>query len=145
MTRCTLRLALASMMVMVLALSVASAREDQPVPSATAGGWTIPSNEEIQALLAERMRRNGVGIVVGVIEPVRRRVVAHGSGGAKHGRPLDGDTVFLIGSVTKVFTGLLLADMVQRGEVRLDDPAAKYLPAGVKMPQRDRPITLQDL
>jgi len=48
--------------------------------------------------------------------------------------------------VTKVFTSLLLADMAQRGEVSLTDPVAKYLPAGVKMPERGgRQITLQDL
>ena len=46
---------------------------------------------------------------------------------AIHGT-LDGDTIFEIGSVTKVFTSLLLADMVNRKEVALDDPAAKYLP-----------------
>ena len=37
-------------------------------------------------------------------------------------------TIFQIGSVTKVFTALLLADMAERGEVRLSDPAARYLP-----------------
>jgi CubicO group peptidase (beta-lactamase class C family) len=35
--------------------------------------------------------------------------------------------VFEIGSVTKVFTGLLLADLVSDGTVRLEDPAARYL------------------
>jgi serine-type D-Ala-D-Ala carboxypeptidase/endopeptidase len=59
---------------------------------------------------------------------------------------LNGDTIFEIGSATKVFTSLLLADMVQRGEVALADPVAKYLPADVKVPQRGgRQITLQDL
>jgi D-alanyl-D-alanine-carboxypeptidase/D-alanyl-D-alanine-endopeptidase len=145
MTRCTLRLALITTMALVSAWSAAAAREESPVRADTSGGWVIPSNENIRALLAERMRHNGVGIVVGVVEPAGQRVVAHGRSGASDGRQLDGDTVFLIGSVTKVFTGLLLADMVQRGEVRLGDPAAKYLPPGVKMPQRGRPITLQDL
>jgi serine-type D-Ala-D-Ala carboxypeptidase/endopeptidase len=37
-------------------------------------------------------------------------------------------TIFQIGSVTKVFTALLLADMAERGEVHLSDPAASYLP-----------------
>lgn len=107
--------------------------------------WTVPSDDEIRQLLAQRMRVNGVGIVVGVIEPAGRRIVTYGESGAADGRPLDGDTVFQIGSVTKVFTTLLLADMVQRGEVKLDDPASKYLPAGVKMPERGRPITLLDM
>lgn len=106
--------------------------------------WSIPSNDAIRQLLSERMRHNGVGIVVGVIGPEGRRVVAHGRSGAK-GVALDGNTEFLIGSVTKAFTTLLLADMVERHEVRLADPAAKYLPPGVKMPQHGRPITLRDL
>lgn len=145
MARCTLRLALITTMALVSAWSAAAPQEESPVRAGTANDWVIPSNEDIRALLSERMRHNGVGIVVGVLEPTGQRVVAHGRSGASDGRPLDGDTVFLIGSVTKVFAGLLLADMVQRGEVRLDDPAAKYLPPGVKMPQRGRPITLQDL
>jgi D-alanyl-D-alanine-carboxypeptidase/D-alanyl-D-alanine-endopeptidase len=37
-------------------------------------------------------------------------------------------TIFQIGSVTKVFTALLLADMAERGEVSLSDPASRYLP-----------------
>jgi Beta-lactamase class C and other penicillin binding proteins len=61
-------------------------------------------------------------------------------------RPVDGDTIFEIGSATKVFTSLLLADAVKRGEVALTDPVAKYLPAEVKVPERaGRKITLVDL
>ena len=115
-------------------------------PPATAGAnWVIPTNEHIRNLLAERMRHNGVGTVVGVIEPSGQRIIVFGRSGAADGRPLDGDTVFQIGSVSKVFVGLLLADMVRRGEVSLDEPAQKYLPSGAKMPIRGRPITLLDL
>lgn len=121
-----------------------------PAPaSAPTPSWAIPSNGEISGLLAERMKHNGVGIVIGVIEPAGRRLVVYGKSGAKDGRPLDGDTVFQIGSVTKTFTGLLLADMVVRGEVALEDPAAKYLPEGVQMSTSGaanaRPITLHHL
>src|SRR5687768_6632479 len=132
-----------AMLCMLAACGLASA---QPATqgAATARDWDIPSDDAIRRLLAERMRHNGVGIVVGVIEPRGRRVVAHGRSGAE-GVALGGDTVFLIGSVTKAFTTLLLAEMVRQGEVGLDDPAANYLPAGVRMPQRGRPITLRDL
>lgn len=41
---------------------------------------------------------------------------------------VDTDSVFQVGSVTKVFTGLLLADSAARGEVKLSDPATGYLP-----------------
>jgi serine-type D-Ala-D-Ala carboxypeptidase/endopeptidase len=113
--------------------------------TAATPAWSVPTNEDIRKLLAERMRHNGVGAVVGVIEPSGQRIVVSGRSGAANGRALDGETVFQIGSLSKVFVGLLLADMVRRGEVALDDPAQKYLPSGVTMPQRGRPITLLDL
>ena len=108
----------------------------------------MPSDSEIRQILVDRIdaQHQSVGIVVGVIGPEGRRVVAYGLLEKGDPRPLNGDTVFEIGSMTKVFTSLLLADMVQRGEVALDDPVAKYLPASVKMPERNgRQITLVDL
>jgi serine-type D-Ala-D-Ala carboxypeptidase/endopeptidase len=108
----------------------------------------MPSDSEIEQILVDRIdvRHQSVGIVVGVIGPEGRRVVAYGRLNQGDPRPLNGDTVFEIGSVTKVFASLLQADMVQRGEVALDDPVAKYLPASVKMPERNsRQITLVDL
>jgi serine-type D-Ala-D-Ala carboxypeptidase/endopeptidase len=51
-------------------------------------------------------------------------------------------TIFQIGSVTKVFTALLRADMAERGEVHLADPAASYLPG---WPSGTGSVTLADL
>lgn len=110
--------------------------------------WTVPDDADILTILAERIdvQRRGVGIVVSVISENGRRVIAHGEMCKGDGRLPDGDTVFEICSITKVFTGLLLADMVERGEIALDDPVAKYLPAGVSMPERGgKPITFADL
>ena len=60
--------------------------------------------------------------------------------------PIDENTVFEIGSVSKVFTSLLLADMVEKGEVSLNDPIDKFLPEHVKTPSyNERKITLLDL
>jgi D-alanyl-D-alanine-carboxypeptidase/D-alanyl-D-alanine-endopeptidase len=108
----------------------------------------VPSDADIRQLLVDRIdvQRQSVGIVVGIIGPQRRRVIAYGRLETGDPRALNGDTLFEIGSATKVFTSLLLADMVQRGEVSLDDPVTKYLPPGAKMPERNgRPITLVDL
>jgi CubicO group peptidase (beta-lactamase class C family) len=109
---------------------------------------TAPTDAEIGKILAERIdtQRQSIGIVVGVIDPAGRRVVAHGQLARGDARRLDGDTIFEIGSITKVFTSLLLADAVERKEVALDDPVAKYLPASARMPERNgRQITLRDL
>jgi len=117
---------------------------------------TVPGNDEIREILVKRIdqQKQAVGLVVGVVEPAGRRVVTHGNIANGDSRIVDGDTIFEIGSVTKVFTSLLLADMVTRKEVALDDPAAKYLPnlvktpkaENVKMPERNgKSITLHDL
>ena len=107
-----------------------------------------PTSDEIHKILVDRIdaQHRSVGIVVGIIDADGRRIVSHGYLDAKGKRPVDGDTLFEIGSVTKVFTSLLLADAVARGEVALTDPVAKYLPATVKVPERGgKKITLQDL
>jgi CubicO group peptidase (beta-lactamase class C family) len=107
-----------------------------------------PPDAEIRKILADRVgpENAGIAIVVGVIEPKGRRIVAYGSPAKDDKRPLNGDTIFEIGSMTKVFTSLVLMDMVQKGEVALTDPVAKYLPATVKVPERNgKQITLQDL
>jgi serine-type D-Ala-D-Ala carboxypeptidase/endopeptidase len=108
----------------------------------------VPGTDEIREILVKRIdqQKQAVGIVVGVIEPKGRRVVAYGKLAIGDPRLLDGDTIFEIGSISKVFTSLVLADMVSRMEVNLDDPAAKYLPENVKMPERSgKSITLLDL
>src|SRR5579872_3949345 len=108
----------------------------------------VPSNDEIRKILMDRVgsETSGMGIVVGVIDANGRRVVSYGSLARNDPRKLGGDTVFEIGSMTKVFTSLLLMDMVRHGEVALTDPVSKYVPASVKMPERNgKKITLADL
>jgi len=108
--------------------------------------WT---SEQIQAILKKQIEtdKQGVGIVVGFVNAKGNQLVSYGS--LRKGEPSnkpDGNTVFEIGSASKVFTSLLLADMVNRGEVALEDPASKYLPKTVTMPTRKgREITLLDL
>jgi CubicO group peptidase (beta-lactamase class C family) len=118
--------------------------EPEPLPA----DWTAPDDEAIAALIEQRIAlRPAAGMVVALIEPQGRRIVARGPvQGAAQGAAFDGDTLFEIGSMTKVFTALLLADMALKGEVALDDPVAKYLPEGATLPGRGgRQITLRNL
>jgi CubicO group peptidase (beta-lactamase class C family) len=129
------------MMIAVVTPICFAVAQSPPTPS-------VPPDSEIRQILVDRidLQHQSVGIVVGLIGPEGRRVVAYGHLDKGDSRPLNGDTVFEIGSTTKVFTSLLLADMVKHGEVALDDPVAKYLPPGTKMPERNgRSITLVDL
>jgi len=120
------------------AASVAQTPTDSPIPSDTEIGNILKGHVGPENL--------GVGIVVGVIDAKGRRIIAYGSLAKDDKRPLNGDTVFEIGSITKVFTALALMDMVLKGEVSLADPVSKYLPAEVKVPERNgKKITLQDL
>lgn len=115
---------------------------------ASAARADFAPDDEIRNILRGRIDRSrqSVGIVACSFDPGRQKIVAHGRSGAPNDRPLDGDTVFEIGSITKVFTALLLAEMVTRGEVELDGPVAEYLPGNVKIPSRNgTQITLLDL
>jgi D-alanyl-D-alanine-carboxypeptidase/D-alanyl-D-alanine-endopeptidase len=114
--------------------------------SALAQG-VIPDSE-IRRILVQRVDeyKQSVGIVAGVVDANGRRFVSHGSLGQNDSRTLGAGTVFEIGSVTKVFTSLLLADMALRGEVALADPVWKYLPEIVRVPSRGgNAITLEEL
>ena len=86
-----------------------------------------------------------VGLSIGAVKG-DEQVEVH-LGRVREGGPApDGDTIYEIGSVSKVFTGLLLADGVVRQELRLDQPAQDLLPDGVTMPGwEDQPIKLIDL
>lgn len=127
---------------------MAASAAQQPRQTARSVRWSIPSDGEIRRILIDRVdiQRQTLGIVVGVIDSKGQRIISYGALDQNDARQLNGDTEFEIGSITKVFTSLLLADMAQRGEVRLDDPVAKFLPAAVKIPSwGSRQITLIDL
>ena len=106
---------------------------------------TVP--DDVQDHVRHRVDEGGtMGIVVGVLDREGHPAFFCHGVTAKGGDKLDQDSVFEIGSFTKVFTSLLLVDAVRRGEMQLDDPISKYLPAKVKVPVRDdTPITLAHL
>jgi CubicO group peptidase (beta-lactamase class C family) len=83
-------------------------------------------------------------IVVGVVDSSGPRYFAYGRTAVGGGGPAHERSIYEIGSVTKVFTGVLLADMALRGEVALDDPVRRHLPDSVRVPGTDsQPITLR--
>ncbi len=115
------------------------------IPSLSAAQG-FPSDGTVRAILSDRVAlgRNP-GIVVGLLDESGPRVMAAGVSG-REGVDLTGATVFEIGSATKVFTAVVLEEMVGRGEVQLEDPVARYLPQHVRVPrEEEREITLLDL
>jgi CubicO group peptidase (beta-lactamase class C family) len=107
-----------------------------------------PTDAQIRAELQKCVEQQNrtPGIVVGVIDDKGTHVVAYGKRERGRPEPVDGDSIFEIGSITKVFTTTLFQQMIERGEVKLDDPIGKYLPATVKTPSyKGSEITLVDL
>lgn len=91
-------------------------------------------------------KRRYPGVMVALVEGDEVTYRGFGVVDKQAGGTPGADTPFEIGSITKTFTGLALAQLAAEGKVALDDPAQKYVPAGVTLPQvGDRPITLLDL
>jgi len=82
---------------------------------------------------------NGInaGIVVGVITPKGTSFYSYGVMSKETKEPVDEHTVFEIGSISKTFTGILLANEVVNGELSIDDPLQNFLPEGITAPTRN--------
>ncbi|MFD8703158.1 serine hydrolase domain-containing protein [Kitasatospora sp. NPDC059648] len=94
---------------------------------------------------ADRLAGRHVGVVVAGL--AGDAVEIHGAGRTGPGGGVPGaHTLFDIGSVTKVFTSLVLARLALDGMVRLDEPLTEVLPGRAAVPARGgQPITLRHL
>src|SRR4051812_27461765 len=87
-----------------------------------------------------------VGCVVGIVDGNHTELHSYGEIHRGTGDKPNGETIYEIGSMTKVFTGTLLADMVNRKFVKLDAPVQDFLPPKVKLQlAKNQPIKLVDL
>ncbi len=88
-----------------------------------------------------------VGVTVGVVSPAEHSFHAFGQVQRESlSQPPREDTIFEIGSITKSFTGTLLALLASEGRVQLDDPANKYLKPEWQLPSAEaRAVTLAEL
>jgi len=84
-----------------------------------------------------------VGLVVGVIAGDEEILLGYGACQVGGSQPPDADTVFEIGSISKAFTGILLAQRIESGELELDDRIAELLPEGWSLSESAREITLR--
>jgi CubicO group peptidase (beta-lactamase class C family) len=102
------------------ALPVATASAASRLPSARATAHVVGK-------LTESGRVHG--LVVGYVSPAGRAVYGFGRVGEdKRSKAPDGHTLFEIGSITKTFTGQMLAQAVMEGRLRATDPIRLYLP-----------------
>lgn len=134
-------------MALTAAAACAPAAPVRTAPAPASAESLFPATEDLQTMLDYLVEDGETpGIILGIVEPDgSTRILQAGTAG-EGARPLSPRTVFEIGSINKTFTTTLLADMVAKGEVALDDPVQRYLPDSVRVPTRNgRQITLLDL
>ncbi|MFT3718389.1 serine hydrolase [Pseudorhodoferax sp.] len=113
-----------------------------PGPSLAQAAPTPRSEGPLGPLLARRLQHQGVALAA---MRIRQGQAEHGSAAVRGPLP-DALDLFALGSITKTFTALLLADAVVRGEIRLDDAVEDVLPDGLRLrDSRDQPLRWRDL
>ena len=97
---------------------------DSPAPVAPP---EVP--EDVRAEIRFRVDSGyNMRIVVGIVNAGGATYYSYGTTSAGSGIVPTEDTVFEIGSITKAFTTLMLAELAARGEVSLDDTIGDHLP-----------------
>jgi len=87
-----------------------------------------PDYSELDAIIAAQMQKHALpGVVIAVIE-ADEIVYLQGYGIAGRGRPMTPQTRMFIGSQSKSFTALAIAQLVDAGKLDLDAPVQAYIP-----------------
>lgn len=122
-----------------------SAIQKERINSTSAFKITDEIKNGVNALLDSN--RTNAAIVIGIVDPSGTQFYSSGKvSSTKNNATVDQNTIFAIGSNTKVFTTVLLAEMVEDGLIKLNDPIDKYLPSNVVVPQyKGHKITIEDL
>jgi len=87
-----------------------------------------------------------VGLSIGVLKDGKTTFYGYGETAKGNAQLPDQNTIFEIGSISKTFTAILLADAVNSGKIKLDDPVSKYLPDSIpKLQFNNIPVTIASL
>lgn len=118
-----------------------------PVTNANSSVTYKEISAQVKSFIFDQIvNKSNAAIVIGFVDPDGTKIFSFGNMSTAHNIPVNQNTFFNIGSITKTFTTLLLADMVKQGIVNLNDPVEKFLPPSVKVPQfNGKKITLEDL
>ena len=126
--------------------AIASSFTTQKEPASSTSVFKITDEikDRINALVDSN--RTKAAIVIGIVDPNGTQFYSNGKISNANNTTVDQNTIFAIGSNTKVFTTILLAEMVEDGLIKLNDPIDKYLPPNVTIPQfKGHKITIEDL
>ena len=116
------------------------------ITTAAVGEEAPQLSEDVDQRIRELVdAKHYIGVAVGLVGPGGESFYSYGTTRSSGGDPISEDSLFEIGSITKVFTSIVLADMVRRDSVKLDEPLAALLPDEVGLPESAREIHLLDL
>ncbi|MGA3236103.1 MAG: serine hydrolase [Bryobacteraceae bacterium] len=89
-----------------------------------------PHLPEIDALIAADLARRPVGSVTAGVVSGKELIwsKSYGDADMEKKTAADTDTVYRIGSITKMFTALMLEQLAEAGKVHLSDPVEKWFP-----------------
>lgn len=80
------------------------------------------------AVQGETARWNSVGMAAGVVRNGERKISTSGFANAEAGYPLVENSLFLIGSISKIYTATLVMRLMEQGILDLDTPVVNYIP-----------------
>jgi len=125
------------------ALALSSCSQKGVKPASSSG----TAFDELDAKINAGMKAYAIpGVAVGVWAGGQEYVKGYGITNVDHPTPVDGDTVFRIGSTTKTFTGTTMMRLVDQGKVDLDAPVRRYLPEfAVADPAASAGVTVRQL
>jgi CubicO group peptidase (beta-lactamase class C family) len=119
----------------VLSIGLIATPWAQPAPQTATGQQQTAASlrsqlVEIDSMIREELAKRPVGsVTAGVVEG--KQLIwskSYGDADMEKKIPADADTVYRIGSITKMFTALMLEQLVDAGKVHLSDPVEKYFP-----------------
>ena len=103
---------------------------DSPPPIVATAESLGPQLAKVDAMIAAQLARQPIGsVTAGVV--VGKQLIwtkSYGDADMEKKIPADADTIYRIGSITKMFTALMLEQLVEAGKVYLSDPVEKYFP-----------------
>lgn len=122
-----------------------STPQNNPENLSTNYGISDEIRDAVKSLVSNSNSTNAA-VVLGYIDPNGIQFYGYGNKSGSTNVTADQNTIFGIGSITKVFTTILLADMMNDGLIKLNDPLKKYLPTNVTVPQYGaQNMTLENL
>jgi serine-type D-Ala-D-Ala carboxypeptidase/endopeptidase len=97
-----------------------------------------PQMDDIKAIIDKEVaNKRSKSIIVGVVDANGRHIVSAGIKSDNNPTAPDGNTIYELGSIGKLFTTLIMAEMSLKGQLNYNDPVSKYLPKRVKIPNRN--------